>query len=68
MTVVGVVGAFNELRGDGVIVSDAGESLYFHCVSILDGSRTIDVGTVVVGNRRVGHLGSDEIDAVAATS
>jgi len=65
VTLVGVVGAFSNLRGDGVIVSDAGESLYFHCVSILDGSRTIDVGTVVVGNRRVGHLGSDEVEAVA---
>lgn len=68
MTVVGVVGAFSELRGDGVIVSDTGESLYFHCVSILDGSRAIDVGTVVIGNRRVGHLGSDEVDAVASAS
>ena len=65
MSVMGVVGAFSDLRGDGVIVSDAGESLYFHCVSILDGTRTIDVGTVVVANRRVGHLGSDEVDAVA---
>ncbi|HEY5103751.1 MAG TPA: hypothetical protein VII65_01785 [Acidimicrobiales bacterium] len=68
MTIAGVVGAFSELRGDGVIVSDAGESLYFHCVSILDGSRTIDVGTEVVGNRRVGHLGSDEVDAVGPLS
>lgn len=64
MTITGVVGAFSGPRGDGVIVSDAGESLYFHCVSILDGSRTIEVGTVVVGTRRVGHLGSDEVDAV----
>jgi len=62
--VIGVVGAFSDLRGDGVIMSDAGESLYFHCLSILDGSRTVDVGTVVVGRRRVGHLGCDEVDAV----
>jgi hypothetical protein len=63
--VSGVVGAFSDVRGDGVVVTDAGESLYFHCVALLDGTRTIDVGTVVTGQRRVGHLGSDEIDALA---
>jgi len=68
VTVIGVVGAFSDLRGDGVILSDAGESLYFHCVSILDGSRTIDVGTVVVGRRQVGHLGCDEVEAVEPAS
>jgi hypothetical protein len=66
--VAGVVGAFSDLRGDGVIITDAGESLYFHCVSILDGSRSIDVGAAVVGRRRVGHLGSDDVDAVGPAS
>ncbi len=68
MKLIGVVEVFDDQRGDGVVVSDAGEQLYFHCVAISDGSRTIDVGTLVVGERRVGHRGRDEIVAITASS
>lgn len=57
----GVVESFDERRGDGIVRTDRGERLYFHCVSIADGSRQIDPGTRVVGRRRVGHVGRDEV-------
>lgn len=65
MIVDGVVETFDERRGDGVVVSDRGERLYFHCVSISDGSRLIDPGVRVRAQRRVGHLGRDEVTDVA---
>jgi cold shock CspA family protein len=61
VNVVGVVEAFDDRRGDGFIVSDAGERLYFHCVSILDGTREIAVGQRVSAARHVGHVGRDEV-------
>lgn len=66
MIVIGAVESFDARRGDGAVVSDAGERLYFHCVAIKDGSRQIDVGTRVRGVRRVGHVGRDEVDALEA--
>jgi len=56
----GVVESFDDRRGDGVVRCDDGERLYFHCVSIADGTRHIDVGTRVEVTRHVGHLGHDE--------
>lgn len=52
--------SFDEQRGDGWLVSDDGDELYFHCVEIADGSRSISVDTVVSARRQVGHLGRDE--------
>jgi cold shock CspA family protein len=43
----GTVTAFDFDRGLGEVTADGGEVLLFHCVSIADGSRTIDVGTHV---------------------
>jgi cold shock CspA family protein len=50
----GTVDTFDEARGLGTVRSDDGAVLGFHCTSITDGSRTIDVGrpvrfTVVAG-------------------
>jgi cold shock CspA family protein len=56
----GLVEAFDDRRGDGVIRTDDGEHLYFHCVDIVDGSRSIEPGTLVSLRRGVGHLGRDE--------
>jgi hypothetical protein len=62
----GVIATFSDTRGDGVFRDARGESLYFHCVNILDGSRTIRVGVRARASRAVGHLGCDEaIDVVA---
>jgi cold shock CspA family protein len=43
----GTVTAFDFDRGLGEITTGDGEVLPFHCVSIADGSRTIEVGTPV---------------------
>jgi cold shock CspA family protein len=43
----GTVSAFDDARGLGEVTSDGGDVLPFHCVSIADGSRTIDVGAAV---------------------
>jgi cold shock CspA family protein len=43
----GSVTEFDEALGLGVITSSDGTSFGFHCVSIGDGSRTIDVGADV---------------------
>lgn len=43
----GVVAAFDEQAGLGVVVTDDGTEHPFHCIEIADGSRTIDVGTAV---------------------
>ncbi len=64
MRVEGVVTAFDEARGDGEVTTELGERLYLHCVSIADGSRRVEVGARVVGERRVGRRGADEIAAV----
>jgi cold shock CspA family protein len=61
VNVVGIVESFDDRRGDGFIASDAGEKFYFHCVSILDGTREIAVGQRVSGRRSVGHVGRDEV-------
>jgi cold shock CspA family protein len=58
---VGVVESFDERRGDGFVRNDAGERLYFHCVSILDGTREIAIGQRVRAVRHVGHVGRDEV-------
>jgi len=56
----GRIEAFSDHRGDGLVLLDDGEVLYFHCVSIADGSRRVDVGDTVSARRGVGHLGHDE--------
>ena len=56
----GRIEAFSDHRGDGTLRSEDGEGLYFHCVSIADGSRSIDIGETVTARRGVGHLGRDE--------
>jgi cold shock CspA family protein len=60
----GHVETFDELRGDGVLVSDGGTRFYFHCVNIADGSRSVDPGQEVEARRGVGHLGHDEAFAI----
>jgi hypothetical protein len=62
--VVGVIESFDDRRGDGVVVTVAGERFYFHCVSIADGTRHIESGVRVHAERRVGHVGRDEVVAV----
>lgn len=62
--VIGTVADFDEFRGDGVIVNELGESFYFHCVEIADGTRRVPLGARVTGRRMVGHLGADEVGSI----
>jgi hypothetical protein len=64
MSVEGLIESFDDHRGDGVLLSDEGERFYFHCVAIADGTRHIDPGVRARGERRVGHVGRDEVAAV----
>lgn len=61
---IGVVASFDELRGDGTVRTDDGELWYFHCLSLVDGTRTIEAGTRVRAERAVGLLGRDEAQGV----
>ncbi len=61
MNTFGHIASFDEARGDGLFRTDSGGELYFHCVVIADGSRTITVGARAKGVRRAGHLGRDEL-------
>ncbi len=60
MTFDAVVVSFDAARGDGTLRDDGGREFYFHCVTIVDGSRTIDAGARVRARRRVGLRGHDE--------
>jgi cold shock CspA family protein len=59
-----VVIAFDDRRGDGLVRSDVGEELYFHCVSLSDGSRHAEEGERVSARRSVGRRGHDEVVAI----
>lgn len=54
---LGTVTAFDHDRGLGTITGDGGARFEFHCVSIDNGSRTIDAGARVrfTIQRKLGH-------------
>lgn len=55
----GVVSSFDEERGLGTVRDDDGTVYEFHCTTVADGSRTIEVGRSVlfmVGPGRRGRL------------
>ena len=56
----GVVANFDDHAGWGVLVTNGGEQLFFHCVSIRGGGRTIAVHARVGAVRSVGQRGRDE--------
>lgn len=43
----GVVVAFDDEAGHGIVQDDDGREWYFHCTRIADGTRTIAVGAPV---------------------
>ena len=54
----GEVTAFDEAKGYGDVRSDDdGRDYFFHCTTIADGSRTIEVGTRVEFEVVAGRLG-----------
>ena len=52
----GTVTTFDEPRGLGTIVAD-GTSYPFHCTSLLDGTRTVDIGATVTFDVRPAGMG-----------
>ena len=63
----GRVVAFDEARGLGTIEADETE-LPFHCTAILDGSRTVEVGTTVTFEVRPAGMGRWEATEIATAS
>ena len=61
----GLVAAFDEHRGVGLVRTTAGERLPFHCVALLDGTRTVAVGTPVRCAVAAGVLGRWEAVDIA---
>ncbi len=59
----GLVTEYDVARGDGWVQSGA-QSFYVHCVNVADGSRVLNVGSAVRGQRAVGRLGHDELVSV----
>jgi cold shock CspA family protein len=53
----GTVSAWDEHGGYGTVTSDSGESYFFHCTQIVDGTRTIEAGVRVSFEVVPGRLG-----------
>jgi cold shock CspA family protein len=60
----GIVTAFDEARGLGVVES-GGVEHPFHCTALLDGTRTVEVGTAVSFEVRPGGMGRWEATRIA---
>jgi cold shock CspA family protein len=61
----GEVVDFDEARGLGTVA--AGEQRYpFHCTQLLDGTRTVEVGTAVTFEISPGHLGRWEAARISS--
>jgi cold shock CspA family protein len=60
----GTVIAFDEPRGLGTIEAD-GTRHPFHCTALLDGTRTVEVGTAVTFELRPAGMGRWEATEIA---
>ena len=56
---------WDDHAGFGTVEADDGTAYFFHCTTLIDGSRTIDVGAVVTFDVVAGHLGRWEAARVA---
>lgn len=63
--VAGTVAHFDEHAGHGIVRSDEGEDLFFHCTQIADGTRTMDEGAAVTFVVVAGQRGRWEAVRVA---
>jgi cold shock CspA family protein len=59
-TTRGTVATFDEHAGHGVIRAEDGRELFFHCTQLVDGSRTVEIGTLVRFDVVAGHSGTWE--------
>lgn len=53
----GSVAGFDDPAGYGTIRADDGREVFFHCVAVADGTRTIAPGTPVTFDLAPGHHG-----------
>lgn len=53
----GRVASFDEPRGLGTIETSDGSTYPFHCTALLDGTRSVDAGTMVSFEVRAAGLG-----------
>ena len=60
----GTVAEFDEHVGLGTLRAEDGRELLFHCTQLVDGTRTIEVGTPVRFEVIAGHLGRWEASRV----
>ena len=63
----GTVIAFDADKGYGTVETRDGRPFFFHCTQIVDGSRSVEVGTEVTFDVVAGHLGRYEAVAVDAS-
>ena len=61
----GIVAAFDDHKGYGMVKGEDGTELFFHCTAIADGTRTIAVGTDVTYEVVPGRLGRWEAAAIS---
>ena len=64
----GVVASFDDPRGLGVVRREDGTEYPFHCTAIVDGTRTINVGTAVSFSVAPGRMGRWEAVAISAVA
>lgn len=64
--IVGTVLEFDESVGLGLVSDDGGRRWPFHCVSIADGTRAIDVGTRVTFRLRFCTLRREAVSIAPA--
>jgi cold shock CspA family protein len=62
----GAVASFDASGGWGMITSDSGDEIAFHCTAIADGSRDIAVGAAVRFDLGAGRMGRWEATAIEA--
>ena len=58
------VATFDDHRGYGTLRTADGTELFFHCTALVDGSRTVEVGTEVSARVVPGRLGRWEAASV----
>jgi cold shock CspA family protein len=59
------VEAFDDHRGYGTLRTTDGDELFFHCTALVDGSRTVEVGTAVNAQVVPGRLGRWEATRIS---
>jgi cold shock CspA family protein len=64
----GVVTAFSDDEGSGLLIADDGTEYYFHCTQIAGGNRSIDVGVSAIFDLSPALLGRYEAVDVAPVS